>query len=568
VGDDAGRVLESQVILVTNLGFSPFLLKILRLLQGAIDFKNLSLSWLADGGRMGRTGLFPYYYGEHRWDNHLLDIQDAVEQNSDLLREQTEELQEQTEELRRQTEEMSNIRIGIERMREEMHWGFMLVADRMDRQIEQFSKALQKLEAIHKTLQSPLMTQAKELFEVGEQRLNQGLLDKALEAYLQSEQKNEVNFLLQRRIGMLFLEGVSRECDVIDFAQAEKHLLLAARYAHAAEKTEPDWPWFCAEAYYRAGNAAYLAGEQKFKAGDLDGMRACLERSLQHLGKAVAVRPELTPCLYSQAKCYALLGQDDAALERFNVLVDRNRNHSEVLKDKDFDRMRSSIEQVFRSALEDPGPLARSTEKNLDKANEAMTWAHRVQSNVTTFESYLSNARRLLRGLDVNIEVLSQELTQTRHKLEMMAEEALRSRVNALKSEIGSVVSRRSQSEQSIQTLQKAQALNKGGEGLGCLFVIGMCLVLYYVITLAPADTDNIIISVIVVFILAVIPASYFVGRRISRQRRKRPFQRELEKKILEMAEIDGRLSALRQSLEAQQKEMEEFDAWRATAAP
>ena len=136
-----------------------------------------------------------------------------------------------------------------------------------------------RLDAIHKTLNSPLLTQARELFQLGQERFRKGLLDKALEAYLKAEEKNEVDFPLQMQIGKLYFYGRDEDDDVIDLLKAEKHLLLAARYADAEKATFPPWNEYCAQAYFHAAVAAYLIGEQEEAAGRPDSRRTSLERA-------------------------------------------------------------------------------------------------------------------------------------------------------------------------------------------------------------------------------------------------------------------------------------------------
>src|ERR1022692_1609776 len=173
--------------------------------------------------------LGPYYYGKHKWDNYLLDIQGAIESGNaaygrsgrsiEVQSDALEVAREQVDELRQQTEQLSHIEQalqgGFEELRAEFEWGFTLMGDRMDTMINHFSKIAARRDAIHKTLQSPLLTQARELFQLGQERFRKGLLDKALEAYLKAEQKNEVDFPLQLQIGKLFRSEerrVGKEC--------------------------------------------------------------------------------------------------------------------------------------------------------------------------------------------------------------------------------------------------------------------------------------------------------------------------------------------------------------------
>src|ERR1700734_1380899 len=117
----------------------------------------------------------PYHYGVFKWDDYLLDIRETIEagnlvQRKDGRRNATlEAVREQTQELRAQTSQLQELErtleSGFEDMRASFEWGFTLLADRMDTQIEQLSQIAARLDAIHKTLQSPLLTQARELFQ-------------------------------------------------------------------------------------------------------------------------------------------------------------------------------------------------------------------------------------------------------------------------------------------------------------------------------------------------------------------------------------------------------------------
>ena len=94
-----------------------------------------------------------------------------------------------------------------------------------------------QLDTIHQTLQSPLLTQARELFRLGVEHYRKGLLDKALAAFLKAEEKSDVDFYLQFKIGKLYLYGRDEDANVIDLAKAESHFLLAARNANAERET-------------------------------------------------------------------------------------------------------------------------------------------------------------------------------------------------------------------------------------------------------------------------------------------------------------------------------------------
>jgi tetratricopeptide (TPR) repeat protein len=179
--------------------------------------------------------------------------------------------------------------------------------------------------------------QVQELFQLGQERFRKGLLDKALKAYLQAERKNEVDFPLQLQIGKSYLYGIDEDDNVIDLPEAERHLLLAARYADAEKGTFPQWNEYCGQAYFHAAIAACLIGEQEQAAGRPDSTRACLKRALSYLAKAAVLWPDFTEIVYTQAKCHALLGQTPDAIQKLELLSDRDRRYfAKAAQDGDF----------------------------------------------------------------------------------------------------------------------------------------------------------------------------------------------------------------------------------------
>jgi hypothetical protein len=333
--------------------------------------------------------LRPYFYGDRRWDNYLLEIDETLKTGNILQRGQVE-LQasalavahEHIEELGRQTASLvhmqDTLQSGFDELRAEFQWGFSLLVDRMERQISLVARVAAKLDEIHHTLQSPLMTQARELFQVGQDRLSKGLLDKALEAFLQSEQKNEVDFLLQLQTGKLYLYGRDEDDDVINLPEAERHLLLAARYADAEKNTILDWNEHCAQAYFHAAVSAYLLGEAERDGGRSEGMRACLERALGYSAKAIYLWPQFIESVYLRAKCQALLGQSREMRRELEILSDRDRRYfAKATEDKDFDDYRADVGEVFQLTTVSAGPFAQAVDSKLAKAVEALEWARR-----------------------------------------------------------------------------------------------------------------------------------------------------------------------------------------------
>jgi tetratricopeptide (TPR) repeat protein len=532
--------------------------------------------------------IWPYHFGEHRWDNYLLDLHESLEANAGtsqgILQAQeraTEIYREQADELQQQTIQLEAIRDSLDEIQADLRWGFNVVIDRLDRQIAVFSEAVKALDAIHKTLQSPLMTQAKELFDWGEDRFHKGLYDKALDAFLHSEQKNEVNFLLQLRIGTLFLEGRNRDCNVIDLPSAEKHLVLADRYAQAEAKSVPNWREFSGEARYRAGMAAYLIGEQKQQAGDSSAMRACLERAVEHFQRSLQFRDN-NCTIYSQAKCHALLGQKQDALALFEMLSDRNRKYlAEVTHDPDFDSIRNDVERVLKQAVENPGPRARRAATRLDDADKLLKWTKQVVSNtassqIVAFEQSLAEAARRLGSGNVDIEALSDEIIRVYRQLVQLAqddlqsqrsaiqlqrkatEDRLRDQVRSIQSQIDALMSCKNKSEVSVQEVRKRRIANFPYFGIICTLgpgVIFVSLLANWGRPLSQNDQENFT----AISIATVLSFLGFLVVLLVHLKRNQSLQREIEVKSREIADTAKQIPVLSQQLTASEQQLQEF---------
>ncbi len=535
----------------------------------------------------------PYYYGKHKWDNYLLDIQDTIKAGDDAHRDVVQAHakafgtahQEQLDVLRQQTEQMRRIEDalqgGFEELRAEFEWGFSLMVDRLDTQIDHLSQIAARLDAIHKTLQSPLMTQARELFQLGQEHFRKGLLDKALEAYLKAEEKNEVDFPLQLQIGKLYLYGRDEDDDVIDLPKAEKHLLLGARYADAEKSTFPQWNEYCGQAYFHAAVAAYLIGESEQAEGHLDSMRQCLERALGYLTKAAVLWPRFTEIVYTQAKCHALLGQVQDATQKLEILSDRDRRYfSKASQDGDFNTFSAQVEELFKRATVAPGPIARATDAKIGEVEEALAWAKRSgpqsAQEIATLESIqkeLASARRSMPTLEVDIETLSEELDQRRATLEKITLASLNANINDSQKAILECEGRKGSCEYAIEEL-KATMKQTSGAGMGCLFAAIVVFIVLPVGTSVFVSTlpqqmqsDRSFTQSLTAFIEigAVVGGIliWIVGAKLWKDHKNQPHRQKMEEHLGVIHECANTFPTLRERSEAWKRELQNFEAWR-----
>ena len=512
----------------------------------------------------------PYYYGKHKWDNYLLDIQRTIKSanagDRESIRLQTDVVHEQVEELRHQTEQLRHIKLalesGFEELRAEFEWGFTSMVDRMDTQIKELSQIAASLDAIHKTTRSPLLNQARELFQLAQEHRRMGLLDNALETYLKAEQKNDVDFPLQFQIGKLFLYGCDEDYNVIDLPRAENHLLLAARYADAEKNTFPQWNEYCGQAYFHAAVAAYLVGEQEQAAGHSDSMRSCLERALGYLAKAQILWPRFTEIVYTQAKCYALLGNKQEALERFQILSDRDRRYcAKASKDADFTAFHSEIKGLFGRACTSPGSLALAVAARLEKAQETFPWVKLGNAGGSlsdAIEQELTAISRILPTLDADLEGLHRRTNERRKALEELAEDGLAAQVNKYGAELESLDSTIVHARDAIELL-KWQLKETIGGYTGCFFMVLVCGIAAFFGN--QLDGKPMIILSLIIGVIISFPVYHLVNR-FAPSRAQSRIQNQIELKLQEIELSEEKSHILKEGLAKAHQQLASFRSW------
>jgi hypothetical protein len=83
---------------------------------------------------------------------------------------------------------------AVDQLGIQFEYSLGLLLGELQVQSQYLEAIVHQLDSIKKAVQSPLLTQARELFNIGCDRLAKGLLDKALEALLEAEKKNDTDF--------------------------------------------------------------------------------------------------------------------------------------------------------------------------------------------------------------------------------------------------------------------------------------------------------------------------------------------------------------------------------------
>jgi tetratricopeptide (TPR) repeat protein len=283
---------------------------------------------------------------------------------------------------------------GIERLGAAFEWGMGLLAEQLAVQDQLLGNILQRLDAIHETLQTPTLTQAREFYNIGKDRLGKGLLDKALEALLKAEEKNDTDFLTQYELAHLYLYGMNEDCNVIDLPKAEKHFRNAARYAKAEIPYLAEANKYCGKAYFHASVACYVqAGKQRQCGQNVEAQRL-LQEAINLAQHATEVYPELSEGFYQHAKTCSVTGETTTALQSLKQAIKIDRNY--CLKadlDRDFDGIRPALLGLFENLRQ----IARQNAQTAIESIERLLDHHAFPTNRkqvrTEIETFLQRAR-------------------------------------------------------------------------------------------------------------------------------------------------------------------------------
>lgn len=150
-----------------------------------------------------------YSFRSGDWSSYLIDIRRSIEHGTSTY-------------VSTSHEASGAVQASISDLQTDLNWALMLVVDRLGEQTALLTHVVAQLEAIYQTLDSPLLTQARELFRIGVDRFNRGLYGKALDSFLQAEQKDDVYFPLHLQLGLLYLSGKDNEVNLVDPIKAEK----------------------------------------------------------------------------------------------------------------------------------------------------------------------------------------------------------------------------------------------------------------------------------------------------------------------------------------------------------
>lgn len=238
---------------------------------------------------------------------------------------------------------IENVNDSILSLHADFNYSMGLMLEQAHIQNGLLTDLLGKLDTIHKTLESPTLTQAREFYKIGCDRLARGLLGKALDSFTEAEKKNDTDFFTQFHMGKIYLYGINEDDSVLDLKKAKEHLLLAARYAKAEMVVDETFARYAAEALLHASISVYAQLGEKSREG-ADAAQGLLKEAKQLISESVRLYPQLSESNYHSAKYSSLLDEPQAAISSLETAITADRGYAvKVGIDHAFDSMRPQI---------------------------------------------------------------------------------------------------------------------------------------------------------------------------------------------------------------------------------
>lgn len=293
------------------------------------------------------------------------------------------------------TQAIEGTTAAIDSLRSTFEYNLALMLEQMQLQSQVMMGMLQQMEAVHATLQNPTLTQAREYYRIGCERLQRGLPDKALDAFLEAAKRDDANFMTQLMIGKLYLYGVTDDCNIIDLVKAEKYLLAAARYAKAEVTKLPAASQFAGEALLHAAIATYAQANDHGLNGNKGEATRLLQASLDLAQQARDTYPELSESHYHHAKFAALLGDGNSAARSLEKAISLDENYClKVDADRDFRMVRREINELFYRLREESGNQVRDKMRNAQRLLSDWVYAtDEAESSAAVIKELLTQAQ-------------------------------------------------------------------------------------------------------------------------------------------------------------------------------
>jgi len=227
--------------------------------------------------------------------------------------------------------------------------------------VQESSKAIcKKLDDINKTLENPLFTQARELYNMALQRYIKGFYKEALKVLHESIEKNETDPFSHFLLGQIYLFGINDDDIVIDLNAAIESLRNAAKYITPDAKKYNEARPIAAEILFYLGLAYHAKANDDLHNSNKADYEKYINEAKTAYGKSWDYSNNMLESLYNLARSKVLTNDEDGAIKDLNEVI--LKDHGYCLKIPiDFDFNNTFKDKFFNQLKKELYPKIKAT---------------------------------------------------------------------------------------------------------------------------------------------------------------------------------------------------------------
>ena len=240
--------------------------------------------------------------------------------------------------------------------------------------------------------------EAKEFCDMAIERMKKGLLDKALESFLKSYEKNDTDIFVNFQIGKIYLYGKIEGFNLINLDKAEQFLQQALRYVNAEKNRNKDIENLKAEILLENVKVNLTTGKELYIKENkqlTEQVRRKYNKVLNYAKECFNIATEQNnekvkqSSIYLQAKANIYLDNKEETLNLLSELLTNDiKNIDLLMQDTDFEFIIQDIENIFDSIT------PKSENDFFIKASEYTKKGKIEKANKSIYE-YITNTTNL-----------------------------------------------------------------------------------------------------------------------------------------------------------------------------
>jgi tetratricopeptide (TPR) repeat protein len=194
-----------------------------------------------------------------------------------------------------------------------------------------------RLDTMNDILNNPSLTKSRELFRRAAVSYNKGFYEEAVNDLLEAIASNKTDYISWFLLGKTYLFGAGEFSAVIDLDKAIDALKNAVKFITPDARDQEDAKVMAAEMRFYLGLAQQSKAMDSLHSQNNADYRSFLEQAVESYGRSCAYSAQMLEAVYNRARCKALLGDTQGAIDDLETVVLADRNYCvKVCAESDF----------------------------------------------------------------------------------------------------------------------------------------------------------------------------------------------------------------------------------------